>query len=126
MTTVTDDQVFEWLDSLCTEAKADISLLNAYGRNDAFAYYFNNVFSLKAMSPKTFANTTAMSEARRWHAEYQEHEADKQEKAALKEQITKLEANQAALLEKIDKLTESVNNSGKGKKPAKQDEMDSE
>jgi hypothetical protein len=95
----TNEQVIAWLDELCQEAKNDVSLLNHLSKNDAFPYYFNNVYTLKSITPKMFTETSAMVEARRWYVEYMEGEARKLAEAARDEKIAGLEG-------KVDKLTE--------------------
>lgn len=98
MAVATDEEIFKWLDELCMEAKGDVLMVNRLSKNDAFAYYFTNVFSLHSLTPKTFANMTVMDEARRWHAEYTEAEERKVAEVARDGKIAALETQLAEVL----------------------------
>lgn len=121
----TDDVIFTWLDELCQEAKGDVMLLNRLGVNAAFSYYFNNVYTLKSVSPKTYAAMQWMTEARRWHGEYMEAEERKAAEIARDEKIAALESQVAKLVGLLESQAKAEPDK---KKPGKikQDEMDSE
>lgn len=133
MISASDAKVFEWLNELCQEAKGDVLLLNQLSRvNSVFSYYFNNVYTLKSITPQMFSESDGMIAARRWHAEYTEAEERKVAEAARDAQIADLQAELSGLSTMFKSFMESqkpadpapVKKNGKGK--AAKDEADEE
>lgn len=111
-----DKKIFAWLDELCQEARKDVITANRLGNNPAFAYYFNNVYTLKAMSQATFASMQAMTEARRWYDEY--HEAEER-KAAEDARDGKIAALEGTVNEMKVMLTQFMESQKPAEPPAK-------
>ena len=130
---MTDEKIIEWLDELCEAATneargGDMALVNRIGGNPALNYYFANVNKMHAMSAKDYASTTHMIEARRVYNSYQaDLDRETQEKAR-DAKVQTLEGKLDELLQLVNKLTEGglVPAKKSAKKPAKQDEIDSE
>ena len=114
-----DAKVFVWMDELCQEAQKDVILANRLGGNQAFAYYFANVYARKAVSQDMFAGMTSMAEARRWYGEYTEAEERKIAESARDEKINALEGKVDKLTELLTQFVESKEQPAKGKKAAK-------
>jgi len=127
--------ILDWANAVCQEAsdakqKGDMGPLNAIGRNPILKYYFENVFSIKALSPQVFGSYhNYMTEMERlYEADMKERETDlklAETEAAnieLRKDVTDLKEQVAALLAKFEAQTAPA----KSKKPAKTEEAPDE
>jgi hypothetical protein len=125
--------IIEWLDQLCQEAldaahKGDTGLANRLGRSFALKYYFDNVFSTRAVSRPTFqAMVNYMTEAERVYNEVKADELREAKEAARDAEIAELKTGLAEVLKLLtESKADPAPTKGKGKKVAAEAEEEAE